>query len=139
MKLTAPPGLFAFSVFLLPASLTSLSAADIQIKSPAGISVSLDEDEATYQIVYQPEGWTFAGQISHVPAEINNGPRHELASALTTKFPAQDGFLLRDSIRIYDARPIALFTTASSQPTKNWPTDFPNFTTFPHAPPIQFL
>ena len=118
--------------------LCPLFAQSAQIKSPAGIAVSLDENEATYQIVYQPEGWTFAGQISHVPAEIKTTRGADQIGAFA-ELSWSDGFLLRDSIRIYDARPIALFTTASSQPTKNWPTDFPNFTTFPTLHHFSFF
>ena len=118
--------------------LCPLFAQSAQIKSPAGITVSLDEGEATYQVVYEPSGWTFAGQMSHVPIEIKTA-RGKDQIGTYAELSWSDGYLLRDSVRLYDAQPVALFTTSISQPTKNWPTDFPDFTTLPTLHHFSFF
>src|SRR5579864_2142974 len=82
------------------------------IKSSAGVSVSLDENLGTYTITYRPQGWDFVGHLAHVPTEINTG--HGTNSVGTYhEISWQDGFLLRDSVQIYDAQPVALFTITS--------------------------
>lgn len=133
MKQTPFVRAFCAAVLLCP-----LFAQSAQIKSPSGITVSLDESEATYQIVYQPEGWTFAGQMTHVPIEIKTVRGKDQTGAYA-ELSWSDGYLLRDSIRLYDAQPVALFTTSIDQPTKNWPTDFPDFTTVPALHHFSFL
>ncbi len=125
---------FAFSFFIAGFA-TSLFAAEI--KSPAGVSVSLDEGLGAYEITYHPQGWKFSGRLSHVPTEINTTRGTNRIGAYN-EISWQDGFLLRDSVQLYDTQPVALFTITASQPTKNWPANFPDFTTFPKLHPYSF-
>ncbi len=119
---------FFILVFFVAGLAPCLHAAEI--KSSAGITASLDESAATYEITYGPKNWKFAGQITHVPGDVNVtmgtdsiGDYKELSWS--------DGFLLRDSVRLYDAQPVALFTTTDSRASANWAVNFPDFTTFP--------
>jgi len=123
---------FAFFISGLAAS---LSAAEI--KSSTGITISLDESLGAYQITYRPQGWEFSGRLAHVPTEIRTAHGTNSIGAYN-EISWQDGFLLRDSVQIYDAQPVALFTITASQPTKNWPANFPDFTAFPKLHQYSF-
>ncbi|HTR41566.1 MAG TPA: hypothetical protein VMH87_08130, partial [Pseudomonadales bacterium] len=127
--------LFALS-FFITGFVLSLSAAEI--KSSAGVSVSLDENLGTYEITYHPHGWKFAGHLAHVPTQINT-ERGTNGIGAYNEISWQDGFLLRDSVRLYDAQPAALFTITSSQPTRNWPATFPDFNSFPTLHHFSFF
>jgi hypothetical protein len=114
---------------------TSLTAQEI--KSPAGVTVTVNEGLGVYAITYSPRDWKFSGQLAHVPTEVST-TRGTNSIGAYSEISWSDGFLLRDSVRIYDAQPVALFTITSSQPTKNWPADFPNFDNFPKLHQFSF-
>ena len=120
---------------LLVGLAASLSAAEI--KSPAGVSVNLDESLGAYEIAYHPQDWKFTGRLGHVPTEIKI-TRGTNSIGAYNEISWQDGFLLRDRVQLYDAQPVALFTITASQPTKNWPANFPDFTTFPKLHQYSF-
>ncbi|HXB58478.1 MAG TPA: hypothetical protein VNU95_02885 [Candidatus Acidoferrales bacterium] len=107
-----------------------LFAGTIQIKSPTGVSVRLDEDSGAYKISYQPAKWMFAGQTqqSFVNATTNRGSD---SVGSYTEISWANGASLTDSIRLYDTLPVVLLTMASSEALEKWPADFPDFTSFP--------
>jgi hypothetical protein len=122
-------------LFCIAGVATSLPA--VEIKSPARITVSVDESLGVYAITYNPRDWKFAGQLTHVPTDINT-TRGTNSIGAYNEISWQDGFLLKDTVQIYDAQPVALFTITSSQPTKNYPADFPNFNNFPKLHHFSF-
>jgi hypothetical protein len=108
----------------------SLFAGTVQIKSPAGVSVRLNEDSGAYEIIYQPARWTFAGRTkqSFVTATTNSGSD---SVGAYTEISWANGPSQTDSVRLYDAQPVAMLTMTGSEALEKWSADFPDFTAFP--------
>ena len=110
-----------------------LPAESVEIKSPAGVTARVDPAGSTYEIVYQPMNWKFSGQIGlqAFPNISTHRGSDRIGEYSEISFLYADGFILTNSIRVYDAQPVVVFTTTSSKAAKMWSDDFPVFTTFP--------
>lgn len=122
-----------FALALLAVLPSLLPARPVEITSPSGITARVDADGSAYEITYEPRRWTFAGRIGlqAFPNISTNRGTDRIGDYSEISFLYADGFILTNSIRIYDAVPAALFTTTASKAAKVWPDDFPVFTTFP--------
>lgn len=105
------------------------------IKSPAGISVRLDETSGCYEISSEKTGLKFAGELGTTPSDVTvNRNSDRIGAYREIKFDWQTNDVsFGGSIRIYDTNSVALFTWTCDTPTKNLPVVFPQFTSIPTA------
>jgi hypothetical protein len=120
---------FSLGLFLPP---SAIFAKTFSVKSAAGITVQMDEASGRYKIGTRQPDWKFAGKLGqpahNVVVESGNdriGAYHEI------RFNWQTNISLTGSIRIYDSRPVALFTLECNQAADELPVAFPRFTYIP--------
>ena len=120
--------LFAAALFIA-ASPALLLAETIQISSPSGTTVRLNEDAGTYEISYQPTGWKFTGATKQffLNATTNSGS-DKAGDYNEVSWTAGS---LTESIRLYQDNSVAVFTIANSKAAEQMPGEFPDFTNFP--------
>ena len=123
---------FAFIVslgLLLPPALVAKSFG---VRSAAGIAVRLDESSGHYEIASRRPDWRFAGELGTPvdKAEAGHGT-DRIGTYQEIHFSWRAGGPVTGSIRVYDQRPVVLFTLTCDQAAGKWPAVFPKFTSFP--------
>jgi hypothetical protein len=100
----------------------------------SSLDVRLDEVNGRYEIRFRPLEWTFSGEIgSRVTAvKVSHGTDpvgmfHEIS------FRWRQGAPFSGSIRVYDAKPVLLFSLTSEEASNSLPVMLPRFTTFPRS------
>jgi hypothetical protein len=107
-------------------------AKSVHVKSAAGITAQLDDASGYYEISARQPAWKFAGELGQ-PAQnviVENG-NDRLGAYREICFTWRTGIPLTGSIRVYDARPVALFTLGCDQAVHESPSLFPRFTSIP--------
>jgi hypothetical protein len=125
--------LFIFGLglgLLLPSAVAV--AKSVSVKSTAGITAQFDDVSGRYKITAHQPAWKFAGELGQ-PGQnvlVENGS-DRLGAYQEIRFTWRTNVSLTGSIRVYDSRPIALFTLGCNQAADELPTLFPRFTSVP--------
>ena len=124
-----------FFALVISVGLFSSSAAvakSVRVESAAGISVQLDASSGHYEIASRRPDWRFAGELGTPAekAEASHGT-DRIGAYQEIHFSWRAGGPVTGSIRVYDQRPVVLFTLTCDQAAEKWPVAFPQFTTFP--------
>jgi hypothetical protein len=99
-----------------------------------GIKLELDQDGA-YKISCMAQGWQFAGKLpSACQSRVQSQNADSIGRWRQINFNWQDGQLpMAGSIRLYDDKPLVLFSDTSGAPDKVPPSPFPDFKDLPRA------
>ena len=97
-----------------------------QIRSASGLTVLLEAAAGRYEIHSRVPDWAFAGKLDGPASRVEaNQGTDRLGSYQEISF-AEDGAGPEDCrIRVYDARPVALFTVTTRAALRGSPTPFP--------------
>ena len=109
-------------------------AETVRVESGAGIAAQLDTATGHYEIIVKQPAWTFAGDLGG-PARAAGtaagkdrlGGYHEIHFRWSTGGP------LSGSVRVYDTRPVVLFTFTCEEAAGTPPAPFPRFTSVPRG------
>jgi hypothetical protein len=104
---------------LLPAL---VAAKSVRVESAAGIRAQFDDVSGRYEITARQPGWNFAGELGR-PAQnvvVQNGS-DRIGAYQEIRFNWRTNVLLAGSIRVYDARPVALFTLGCDEAVHELP------------------
>jgi hypothetical protein len=107
-------------------------AKSVSVKSAAGITAQFDDVSGCYEISIRQPARKFAGVIGR-PAQsvfVENGS-DRIGAYQEIRFTWRTNVALTGSIRVYDARPVALFTLECNQAVHELPALFPRFTSVP--------
>ena len=106
------------------------SVSRVEISSDAGLRVHVTS--AGYYEVSAPEyGWTFAGDLGRAAANVNISDGSDAVGnwhEITFEYDP----VRTSAIRLYDERPVVLFSTTYGQDSDN-NDPFPRFSTFPQG------
>ena len=103
--------------------------------SQTGLSVRVDAASGGYQIVSQDPAWTFGGTLG-VPLKnaVNSRGHDEAGAYQQIAFGWQDGQTPMDGqIRLYEEKPLVLFSQTCIAATETPPSAFPAFTKLPES------
>src|ERR1700720_1842122 len=107
-------------------------AKSVSVKSAAGITAQFDDVSGHYEIWTRQPARKFAGALGR-PAQnvfVENGS-DRIGAYQEIHFTGRTNIALTGSIRVYDARPVALFTLECDQAVHELPAVFPRFTAIP--------
>lgn len=98
-----------------------------------GIKLDLDQKNNIYQLTFQNLGWKFAGKLPSPCKNINESKGVDRLGVYSqVGFDWQDQQLSESGyIRVYDEKPLVLFSNRSDEPCKTPPSPFPDFTELP--------
>jgi len=107
-------------------------AKSVSVKSAAGITAQFDDVTGHYEISTRQPARKFAGVLGQ-PAQnvfVENGS-DRIGAYQEIRFTWRTHIALTGSIRVYDARPVGLFTLECDQAVHELPAVFPRFTSIP--------
>ena len=126
-------------LFLAAASLAlpvaSGAAALALTGTQGGLSAQVDPDRGDYQVVAANPAWTFGGSLGVALKNAATSRGHdELGDYRQIAFEWQAGTMpMRGWIRVYDEKPLALFSQTCNAASEKPPAAFPAFTRLPAA------
>src|SRR5882762_9881056 len=114
------------SVLPCHAAVTSVTGAD-------GITATIDEQSARYEVRAKEPNWVFAGTLGAAASDVSvQDGQDRLGAFRELSFRWKDRVALRGSIRTYVERPVLLFAITSTEPNSDAAViRFPRFTEFP--------
>ncbi|MDR3460455.1 MAG: hypothetical protein P4N60_23750 [Verrucomicrobiae bacterium] len=117
----------AFSGNVSPAANHDASPAD------GGLDVKMDAKQGGYQVVSRDPAWTFGGTLAAPLQHVKTSRGHDgLGDYRQTAFDWQSRQRpMSGWIRIYDGKPLALFSQTCGKASELPPAAFPDFTTLP--------
>lgn len=125
--------LFRLAVVILPGLLSLCAGARAaEISSSAGLTARIRENGA-YQISSKNPDWNFEGGIGGTATNIAvHRGRDAVGAYQEISFGWREGQLpMTGSIRLYDAKPLALFSNTCGSAAELPPAPFPSFTNLP--------
>lgn len=101
----------------------------------SGISVELDTTDGTYQVISKEPAWNFGGSLKVPLNNVTTSHAHDgVGEGQQISFEWRDGQMpMRGQIRVYDGKPVALFSQTCGAATVTPPAAFPDFTTLPES------
>jgi hypothetical protein len=113
---------------LFPAAAVAKTA---RVKSADGITARLDETSGHYEILWRLAHWKFTGDLGGPTTDvaIRRGT-DRIGGYQEIRFNWRTN-ALTGSIRLYNARPVALFTLTCDRAAAKLPAMFPRFASFP--------
>lgn len=112
----------------------SYSEAAIQIAArDTGVSVTVDSKNGSYQIASRAPAWTFSGALQVPLKDTAASHGHDAVGdyqEVSFKWH-QSSAPMRGSIRLYESKPLALFSQTCDAATELPPAPFPAFTKIP--------
>jgi hypothetical protein len=119
-------------IFVLCAMSAAVPAETLRLESHAGIAAQLDPASGRYEITARQPAWTFAGNLPGPARDAATqdgadrfGAYREIHFAWNAQIP------MSGSIRVYQSRPVVLFTLTCAQAADSLPARYPDFTEFP--------
>lgn len=99
----------------------------------SGLSVECDAASGSYKIISREPAWTFAGTLGHPLKSVGiDTARDGIGASREITFEWRDGQMpMRGQIRLYDGKPVALFSQTCGAPAELPPAPFPAFTQLP--------
>lgn len=128
------PLLFASVLLVFPPKNNAAEAA--AVSSPqTGLSVRVDARSGDYQIVSEDPAWTFGGGLGFPLESVTVNRGHDkLGGYQQIAFEWRDGRTpMNGNIRLYDDKPLGLFSQKCGAAKEMPPAAFPAFTTLPDA------
>ena len=125
--------LFVFGLglgLLLPPAVVVVKS--VSVKSAAGITAQFDGASGRYEITTRQPVWKFAGELGQSAQNVVVEKGSDRIGAYQEiRFTWRTNISLTGSIRIYDSRPVTLFTLECDQAADELPALFPQFTSVP--------
>ena len=111
----------------------AISAKPVSVESAAGITAQIDDVSGRYEVTARQPAWTFAGELGQPARGVAAGSGKDgIGAYQEIRFTWRTNVLLTGSIRVYDARPVALFTLGCEEAVHDQEAArFPQFTSFP--------
>lgn len=97
------------------------------------VLVQVNKETGVYQITVKSMGWQFAGSLGQTLDDVQNIEGEDGVGAYHgVKLTWQAGTLpMKGEIRIYQGRPVVIFSETSGKPAEMPPAPFPAFTNVP--------
>jgi len=119
----------------LPALLllsSTLLAAPVRVESPSGLVAELDASTGRYAVGEGRPDRTLGGELGAPAEDVAVGLGSDrLGGYREIRFRWTSGIPLAGSIRVYDSRPVALFTLTCEAAADRLPAALPRFTAIP--------
>jgi hypothetical protein len=113
---------------------TSLAAFGGQLSvSNSWVKLKWEEKSGSYEVICADPGWEFSGKLPSAsePATQNEGA-DAIGAYRQVDFEWQDGGLpMSGNIRVYEEKPLVLFSDTCGQARKTAPAPFPDFSGLP--------
>ena len=111
----------------------AIFAKPVSVESAAGITAQIDPVSGRYGVVARQPAWTFAGDLGQPARQVSaRSGKDRLGAYQEIRFTWRTNVLLTGSIRVYDVRPVALFTLECEEAVHDQElARFPQFRTFP--------
>jgi hypothetical protein len=113
---------------------TSLAAFGGELSARNGsVKLTWEDKTGSYQIIYRDPGWVFSGHLPSpgAPAEQSQGA-DALGGYRQVEFSWMDGALpMTGSMRVYEEKPLVLFSDTCAAPRQDPPAPFPDFSGLP--------
>lgn len=121
----------SFAVFALILAVSHCEAA--VIISAGGMSLRLDASDGNYQLTAKQPAWDFSGSVNQPLNNVAaNRGRDAIGNYQQLAFEWQDGQTpMSGQIRVYEEKPLALFSQTCGAATEMPPRAFPDFTALP--------
>jgi len=128
-------GLLLFPMTWLPLPAGNCQASLVSVTSGGGLSAQVDAQRGDYRIVSEKPAWTFQGSIGVALKNAATSRGHdEVGDYRQVAFEWEAGTMpMSGWIRVYDGKPLALFSQTCGVAAGLPPAAFPAFTKLPPA------
>ncbi len=122
----------ALTLALTLVSPAALAADSVRVEVPSGITAQFDAPSGRYEISLKQPAWAFSGTIGQAARQVSvNRAKDRLGYFQELNATWGSSVPLTGTIRVYEARPVVLFTLTCGAATDTWPAAFPCFTNAP--------
>src|ERR1035438_7054885 len=125
---------FAAALFTLALRNSEASATAIAA-SKSGLCLELDAASGTYRVISKEPAWTLGGSLGVSLKSVTTSRAHDgVGDGRQISFEWRDGQTpMRGQIRLYNEKPLALFSQTCGAATETPPAAFPAFTKLPDS------
>lgn len=118
-------------LFLLVGTSQASSTATV-IHSNSGITASLNRESGSYRLEIRKLGWSFGGTLGRAAEGVHTGRGMDrIGEYVEIGFNADGTDPFSGVIKVYEARPVVLFSITNLHESDSIAVDFPRFTVFP--------